>query len=196
MFFSSYKTRYRFIFSVSTLVLLLGTGALVGYFVRYSATDISVCNQCHPELTNLWKNSNGHPAAQTKCYECHSKKFRILPRDLNVFRHYRDQLVPPEYSADDDLISQQCLECHEDILDFGYPVKNKVINFNHRIHLGERLKCMDCHRSSGHEYMAAGSNRPTVYDCINCHYKEFVGPPKNRKCLNCHDVMLAPGRSW
>lgn len=196
MFFSSYKARYRNIFSVIALVILLGAGALVAYFVRYSATASSVCKQCHPELINLWENSNGHPAEQTKCYECHSKNFRLLPQDWNIFRHLRDQWVPPKYIADDEATSQRCLDCHENILFFGYVVQKKLINFNHRIHLGERLECVDCHRTAGHEYMTAGSNRPTVYACINCHYKEFEGPPKNQKCLNCHDVMLAPGRSW
>lgn len=196
MFFSGYKTIYRYIFSIISLILLLGAGALIAYFVRFSGTDVRVCNRCHPKIASLWKESNGHKVEQAKCYQCHSEKIRILPSGLNVFRHYRDQLVPPEYSADDDLISQQCLECHNDVLDLGYTPKKKVINFNHRIHLGERLKCMDCHRSSGHEYMTASSNRPTIYECIQCHYKEFEGPPKSRKCLNCHDVMLAPGRTW
>lgn len=177
-------------------VVLICGGGVAAYFVRYSATNELVCRQCHPEFSELWRNSKGHPANQTRCYECHSRGLKSIPEGWNLFRHARDQLAPPEYLADDELTSQRCLDCHEDVLSFGYKVKKKVIQFNHRYHWSEGLSCMDCHRTAGHEYIKGGTNRPTILECLECHLKEFEGPPKNQKCLNCHDVMLAPGKSW
>jgi hypothetical protein len=181
---------------LTVIVILISGGAVVAYLVHYSATSQRLCAQCHPEHAELWKQSKGHPAETTSCHECHSESPRIMPVGWNIVKHTRDQLVPSEYLADDELTAKRCLECHEDILDVGYQVKKKVINFTHRIHFGESLSCVDCHRTAGHEYMINGTNRPHVTECLDCHIKEFLGPPKNQKCLNCHDVMLAPGKTW
>lgn len=190
-----YKKKFWVILSLMIAVILVGGGSIIAYFVRYSAMDERVCGQCHPELIDMWRESKGHPAEKTRCHHCHSRGHKIVPRDWNLIRHARDQLVPPEYLADDELTSQRCLDCHQDVLDLGYIVKKKILKFNHRFHHGEGLTCVDCHRSAGHEYMTDGTNRPSVSECLDCHRREFEGPPKNQKCLNCHDVMLAPGRS-
>ena len=176
---SKYKKRFWMILSFLLLVVLLVTGGGIGYFVHYSAANARVCAQCHPDLVDLWKNSKGHPAHSTSCFECHS-----------------DHFVPHEYSADDSDTSKRCLDCHEDVLKLGYAVKKKVIKYNHRIHRQEGLDCIACHRNAGHEYMTGGTNRPSISECIPCHLREFDGQPKNLECLNCHEVMLAPGRMW
>lgn len=194
--FPRYKKQFWVIICLMVIVILIGGGGVIAYLVRYSATDERVCGQCHPELIEMWRKSNGHPAEKTKCYECHSQGLKIIPKEWNLIKHARDQFVPPEYLADDELTSQRCLECHIDVLDLGYELKKKVIKFNHRFHIGEDLDCVDCHRRAGHEYMAGGSNRPSVLECLECHRREFEGPPKNQKCLNCHDVMLVPGKKW
>jgi hypothetical protein len=121
---------------------------------------------------------------------------KILPSDWDLLRHARDQFVPPEYLADDELTSQRCLDCHKDVLEWGYQIKKKVIKYNHRIHRQEGLECVDCHRTAGHDYMTGSTNRPSIPECVECHIREFNGPPKSQKCLNCHEVMLAPGRTW
>jgi len=193
---SRYKKRLWIGLCLILLVILIGAGGLTAFLIRYSATNQLICHQCHPEHTEMWKNSHGHPAEETSCYECHSKGIEVVPTGWNILRHARDQWIPPEYLADDELTSQRCLECHRDILNFGYKVKKKVIEFNHRHHNEEGLICVDCHRNAGHEYMMDGSNRPTVSECLECHLREFEGPPMNRRCLNCHDVMLAQGKSF
>lgn len=190
-----YKKQFWLLVGLIVLVILIGGGMVGAYFVRYSATGELVCRQCHPEISELWRKSNGHPADQTGCYECHSRALEFAPKGWNVIKHARDQFVPPEYLADDELTSQRCLECHGDVLNLGYKVKKRVIKFNHRFHYGEGLDCVDCHRQAAHEYMTGGTNRPSIFECLDCHLREFEGPPKNQKCLNCHDVMLAPGKS-
>jgi len=190
-----YKKRFWLIAGPVALIFLLSAGGFGVFLVRYSATGRAVCRQCHPELIGLWENSNGHPADTTSCHECHSQARKVLPSSWNVLRHLRDQIAPPEYLADDVLTTQRCLDCHEEVLTLGYKVKKKVINFTHRIHIEEALECVDCHRTSGHHYMRESTNRPTINECIDCHIKDFTGPPKSQKCLSCHDVMLAPGKT-
>jgi len=196
MSLSKYKKRFRVIFWLLVIVIVIGGSMGVAYLVRYSATHEQGCVRCHPEHLDLWRESKGHPASETACYECHSKGLDIIPKKWNIFKHARDQLVPPEYIADDELTSQRCLDCHLDVLNLGYRVKKKVINFTHRYHFGEGLTCVDCHRMAGHEYLTGSTNRPSISECLECHRREFEGPPKNQKCLNCHDVMLAPGKLW
>lgn len=190
-----YKKKFWRIVGLAALILVIGAGGFGVYLVRYSATGTAVCRQCHPEVIGLWEQSNGHPADTTSCHECHSHARRVLPSNWNVLRHLRDQIAPPEYLADDALTTQRCLDCHEDVLELGYQIKKKVINFTHRIHIEEALRCVDCHRTSGHQYMQQGTNRPTINECIDCHIKDFTGPPSSQKCLSCHDVMLVPGRA-
>lgn len=193
--FPRYKKQFWVVLCLIVTIILIGGGGVIAYLVRYSATNESVCGQCHPEHIEMWRMSNGHPAGETRCYECHSQGFKIIPKNWNLIKHLRDQLVPPEYLADDELTDQRCLECHRDVLDLGYEFKKRVIKFNHRIHFGEDLNCVDCHRTSAHEYMTRGTNRPYVSECLECHRREFEGPPKNQKCLNCHEVILAPGKN-
>jgi hypothetical protein len=174
-----YKKRFWAILaSLAGLVLIVGGGS-IGYFAHFSAAHERVCAQCHPEIVDLWKNSKGHPADSTSCFQCHS-----------------DHFIPPEYSADDSTTTKRCLDCHEVVLEPGYALKKKVVKYNHRIHRQEDLECIDCHRSAGHQYMEGGTNRPSIAECMPCHLREFDGPPKSLDCLNCHDVMLVPGRMW
>ena len=177
------RTRYRRPFWIIVgsliLVLLIGGSSAVVTLARYSTRHETACRQCHPQIFQLWKESKGHPARDTSCFDCHAEPHAV---------------VPDEYIADDDLTSKRCLECHEDVLEFGYMIKKKIINFNHRQHIHEGSDCIDCHRSAGHEYMEDGTNRPTIRECQDCHYREFEGPPKNQKCLNCHEVLLVPGK--
>jgi len=196
MLLSKYKKPFRTIFWLLVVVMVSGGGLGVAYLVRYSATNEQGCARCHPEHLDLWSKSKGHPPGKTGCYQCHSKDLVLIPNQWNIIKHTRDQLVPLEYLADDELTTQRCLDCHPEVLDLGYKVKKKVLNFTHRYHLGEGLTCVDCHRRAGHEYLTGGTNRPSISECLECHRREFEGPPKNQKCLNCHDVMLAPGKSW
>jgi hypothetical protein len=176
---AKYKKRFWLMLFFLALAVLIVAGGGIGYLAHFSAANEKVCAPCHPEVFDLWKNSKGHPAESTTCFECHS-----------------DHLIPSEYSADDPLTSKRCLDCHEDVLELGFTAKKKVIVFNHRIHHQENLECISCHRNAGHEDLPGGTNRPSISECMPCHLKEFNGPPKSQKCLNCHDVMLAPGRMW
>ncbi|MFB0532115.1 MAG: hypothetical protein ACETVU_00430, partial [Desulfatiglandales bacterium] len=90
-----YKKQFRIIAGLIVLVVLIGGGGVASYLVRYSATNELVCRQCHPEISELWRESKGHPADQTRCYECHSQGLEFIPKDWNAIKHARDQFVPP-----------------------------------------------------------------------------------------------------
>lgn len=191
-----YRKKFWIILTLAALVILAGSGSLGIYLARYAAASGASCKQCHPELTELWEKSNGHPANEAKCHECHSRTQKFNSHDWNLIRQARDHIVPPEYLADDEVTSQRCLDCHAEVLHLGYKVKKHVIKFTHRFHNEEGLICVDCHRTAGHEYMTGSTNRPTIEECLPCHRREFEGPPQNQKCLNCHDVMLVPGKMY
>jgi hypothetical protein len=190
-----YKKQFWLVISIGIVVLLLAGGGLSIYLVRYSATSERVCSGCHPEIIALWKESNGHPADSTSCHECHSPGRTLLPSGLNIGRHIRDQIAPPEYLADDFLTTQRCLDCHPEVLGLGYEVKKKVIKFTHRYHIDEGVECVDCHRSAGHAFITGSTNRPGIKECRDCHIKELTGPPKSQECISCHDVILTPGKT-
>ncbi len=193
--FKKYKKQFGLVVSIGIVLFLLAVGGLSVYLVRYSATSERVCFECHPEISDLWKESNGHPADSTSCHECHSPGLKVLPSGWNVGRHVRDQIAPPEYLADDFLTTERCLDCHPEVLELGYAIKKKVINFTHRYHIDEGMECVDCHRAAGHAYMTGSTNRPGIKECRDCHIKEFFGPPKSQKCYGCHDVLLVPGKT-
>ena len=133
-----YKKQFWLVISVGIVLLILAGGGLSVYLVRYSATSERVCLGCHPDIIDLWKESNGHPAASTSCHECHSPGREVLPSDWNIGKHIRDQIAPPEYSADDLLTTQRCLDCHPEVLNLGYEAKKKVIKFTHRYQIDIR----------------------------------------------------------
>lgn len=180
MGFLKFKKQFWILLCAVLFLILVSGGSMVGYLVHFSATNAKICETCHPKIGEAWRNSHGHPAETTTCYECHSSH----------------SLIPPEYIADDDLTSKRCLDCHPEVLELGYELKKKIVKFTHRYHREEGLECVDCHRTAGHAYEQGGTNRPTAKECMECHFKEFTGPPKSQKCLNCHDVMLAPGRTF
>lgn len=176
---TKFKRSFWIIVSFFIMIIFFMGSFIVLSLARYSTRHELACKQCHPQIFQLWKDSKGHPSKETSCFACHSSSHIT---------------VPPEYLADDDLTSEQCLYCHEDVLDYGYTFKKTIIKFNHRQHVHEGQNCVACHRSTGHEYMTDGTNRPTIVECQDCHFREFEGLPKNQKCLNCHDVLLVPGK--
>ncbi len=177
---TKFKRSFWIYVSFFFLIIFVGGSYIVLSLTRYSTRHERSCKQCHPEIYQLWKDSKGHPFRETSCFGCHSSSHLV---------------VPPEYLADDALTSERCLACHEVVLEYGYTFNKKIIKFNHRQHIHEGQKCVDCHRSAGHEYKTDGTNRPTIVECQDCHFREFEGLPRNQKCLNCHDVLLIQGKN-
>lgn len=176
---NTYRKRFWVVISLLILFIAAAGSAAVLSFVSYTGRHERSCRQCHPLIYQLWKDSQGHPAALTTCSQCHARGRTI---------------APAEFLADDDLTAGLCLSCHEIVLDIGYEIQKQIVKFNHRRHIHEGMVCVDCHRASGHEYMTGGTNRPSIGECQGCHFREFQGPPENQNCLNCHDVLLAPGK--
>jgi nitrate/TMAO reductase-like tetraheme cytochrome c subunit len=170
------------------------------WFARTIKTTPYECATCHPEITEMWKGSQGHPAAQVTCYECHAPH-AAPPESANVPALVRDELIPPRYYSADELVEARCEGCHPKMREAETEVK-KVIKVNHKVHLvtakdtqGKPLamRCLDCHRNITHDKAQIETNRPTMEGCFagQCH-------PKDRNkdnCRRCHYQQLAePGQ--
>lgn len=95
-----------------TVVVLAGVAAFF-WVARTINTAPAQCATCHPELTAMWKRSQGHPADRVTCHQCHAAHAEP-PSSLNVGAFVRDQLIPEKYLGQDERIQGRCEGCHGD----------------------------------------------------------------------------------
>jgi len=171
----------------------------VGLFLVAARTINTVpaqCATCHPTVTALWQQSQGHPADRVTCYQCHAPHPE-LPESVNVVVQLRDALIPERYRAVDERVQGRCEGCHEGIREAKEETK-KIIRLNHQMHLvtgkdpeGKPLSmaCLDCHRSIAHELGPAATNRPKMSGCFagKCHVEDR----NDTNCRRCHYQQLA-----
>ncbi|MHB8766617.1 MAG: hypothetical protein ACYDA8_20090 [Deferrisomatales bacterium] len=193
---------------IAGLIAVLALAGLVVFFVgaRHINTTPSQCASCHPEVTAMWKRSQGHPAGVVTCHECHGQHAEV-PAGPNIFAFVRDQLIPEKYFSADERVEGRCRGCHEPILSADTEQK-KLIRVNHKLHLTGvdaqgrpvafegrplELKCLECHRTVAHDKAQVETNRPTMAGCFtgDCHRKD-----RNKdNCRRCHYQHLAePGQ--
>lgn len=186
---------------VGFLAVLLAVG--VGIFAwgaRWVNTAPQQCGTCHPQLTAMWQRSNGHPAAQVTCFECHSEHSQA-PAGPNLAAYARDELIPEKYLSTAARIQSRCEECHKEIRTADKE-KKQVIRINHKVHLvplvdpqGRKvqLECLSCHRNIAHDKAAVETNRPPMAGCFagECHQKD-----RNKdNCRRCHyQQLIEPGQ--
>jgi len=180
---------------------LLAVLSLVGVVLfvvgaRVVNTTPAQCATCHPTVTDLWQQSQGHPADRVTCHECHAPHPE-LPHGLNVVVQLRDALIPERYRALDEQVAPRCEACHEGIREAKEEQK-KIIRINHQMHLvtgknpaGELLNmaCLDCHRTVAHELGPGATNRPKMTGCFagSCHTEDR----NDTNCRRCHYQQLA-----
>lgn len=178
------------------LAVLVGAG-LVGFVLvaRTVNTHPGQCASCHPEMTQLFKESKAHPADRVTCFECHAQHPE-LPEGFNIGSYVRDLFIPEKYLSSDERLESHCLECHKSILK-SEKEKGKLIKVNHKVHLAKeleigekkvRLGCMDCHSTVAHDRTGSPTNRPLMAGCFaaGCHEKD-----RNKdSCLRCHYQVL------
>ena len=173
--------------AVLALAVLCG-GALLA--VRRAHTGPLHCQSCHPEQTEQWIRSGSHSLGTT-CTDCHAPHSGLVPKTVNVFRYYRDAIVPTHVRASAGMMSANCLACHAEVLGDS-SVTSGIILTNHRVHWGEGMACVDCHRNISHDLMAGGTHRPTKKTCYACHMRDIdVGSSQDRSCAHCHRTMLS-----
>ncbi len=179
------------------VVVLVGLGLFVAG-ARWVNTSPNRCATCHPVLTELWRESQGHPADRVTCYQCHARHAE-LPESANAFGYVRDRLIPEGYAAFEERVEARCEGCHTDIRS-KTEENRKLIRINHKVHLAKTdpqgnpldLGCLDCHRSIAHDKAEVPTWRPRMYGCFtgDCHRKD-----RNKdNCRRCHYQHLAePG---
>lgn len=186
---------------IAGLIAVLVLAGAVGFFLaaRHLNTTPDQCATCHPVLTAMWERSQGHPADEVTCYECHAQHAE-LPDSPNLFGYVRDQIIPEKYLSADERVEARCQSCHE--MRNAEKETEKIIRVNHKVHLvtgldGQgrplEMKCLDCHRNIAHDTAAIETYRPRMVGCFvgDCHQKD-----RNKdNCRRCHYQHLAePGQ--
>jgi hypothetical protein len=159
-------------------------------------TTPAQCATCHPELTDLWEQSRGHPADRVSCHECHAQH-PTLPDSPNVLAYVRDTLVPEKYQSSVERVEARCLGCHEPI-PLAETEQKKLVKINHKIHLASLvpaegaapvlLGCLDCHDTIAHDQGERMTNRPRMAGCFagSCHTQDRT----KDGCMKCHYQAL------
>ncbi len=179
------------------VLVLAGVGLFLAAARVINSTP-GQCATCHPVLTAMWEESQGHPADKVTCYQCHAQHAK-LPESLNVLAYVRDTAIPEKYASAKERVEARCEGCHADIRG-AEKEKDRIIRINHKVHLTGtdaqgrplNLSCMDCHRSIAHDKAEVPTNRPRMYGCFtgDCHRKD-----RNKdNCKRCHYQKLTePG---
>jgi len=157
-----------FIFGVIPLLAIVG----------YSTTNPNHCKTCHLVEFEQWHSSQGHSTEDASCTDCHA-----LPQ----------RMVAEKYSADRDIVNQNCIGCHLDVSTLEQEdLKKHIIKISHQVHVEElEITCLDCHRNLIHHKDTSETNKVTKRSCYECHPDEIDGPSNEENCLRCHYVILA-----
>jgi len=179
--------------SLVVLVLMAGGFGLIS-LVREAYTGPLHCQSCHPVQTVQWMSSGPH-STETQCSDCHASWPHMLPKRINLFKQYRDAVLPNDVTARDEGISANCMQCHEEVLG-GAHATSRIVVMSHRIHLEEEMLCVDCHRNISHDTMSGQTYRPPKRVCYQCHLRDIdVGSERDESCLNCHRIILSREKS-
>lgn len=154
----------------------MGGAIFFGGLVHFSSASPSYCLTCHsgngdPEITY---HSMVHP--NVDCVSCHTERGGLIGK-----------IRPANYSAKPELVSSNCLRCHENVLrkdgKVSYKFNTLNIRIPHRFHIEDiGARCTDCHRNIMHEKSNPVTNRPHRDYCFECHAQEDgVG-----FCRTCH----------
>ncbi len=141
--------------------------------IHHTTQDPSYCKGCHPEIVQLWQQSEMHPDS-IACKSCHVRGWNP---------------APVSFEAEPAMTLPNCERCHEE-QNTKTEVVRKLIKISHKIHLEElkgrnlELNCIDCHWTVAHDNGKPPTNRPTMVGCFspNCH------PIENETCKLCHFI--------
>ena len=162
---------FVFILSIFGIIPLLA-------IVRYSTTNASYCKTCHVVEFEQWHSSQGHSPEDASCTECHA-----LPQ----------RMVAERYSADRDIVNQNCIDCHVDVSTLEQEdLRKHIIKISHQVHVEElEITCLNCHNNLIHDKNTSATNRVGKRSCYECHSDEIEGDSNEENCLKCHYVILS-----
>ncbi len=159
---------------VAVLLILVAIPGLG--LVRFTTGHPFFCLSCHRNqegvAEGMWLGSRVHPA-NIACVDCHTDARHLLPR---------------KFSASDERINNSCLTCHPTI-PRGEQTDLKtvrIVKISHKLHMDQKVLCIDCHRNIEHDKRPLRTNRPAMETCYNCHKAH----PRNQACDTCHPINL------
>lgn len=157
---------------IGVIAIIAGSTSFV-VLEQYTTTRRQFCMGCHYKqaYSEFWKESKVHPES-VRCPECHTK---------------HEQIIPRYYSADDEMVTPNCIRCHENITktneQIGFKTNPLNIKIPHKFHLEDvGAQCTDCHANISHDKEEPQTNRPRMENCFKCHEKEDT----RESCLKCH----------
>lgn len=173
------KSFFKFFFPPSnwkvTVIVLLGffTGLFCFLFYvskahSYLSDKPSTCVNCHVMVPQYYTWYHSSHRENASCSDCH------VPQD-NVFRHYyfkaKDGLrhatiftmrAEPQvimiHQAGKEVVQQNCIRCHSDLL---FNDKSLKFDYASHIHRSDR-NCIECHRDVPHSRIKGLSSTPDV----------------------------------
>lgn len=169
------------------LIIFAGfIGAIVGlgaftWLIKFTHSGTrfgkAYCMTCHSYQgrSEFWRDSALHPASVT-CAACHARP---------------GELIPHEFCSTPEVMNQNCIRCHENMLynNDWQVLKTNVqkIKIQHGVHI-EKAKnmCTDCHNNISHDSSPNPTNRPHMTKCFDCHNLEKTS------CRTCHTEGIYP----
>ncbi|MBI4715784.1 MAG: NapC/NirT family cytochrome c, partial [Nitrospirae bacterium] len=137
------------------------------------------CRSCHLMETfyQSWRTGEHR---EFRCQDCHHPPFSRKLKGVRRWVRERPQTFPPDVNFRFD--QRSCVSCHEKR---DHAWVRTVRSDDHVLHpLGEKIRCLDCHREGQHRYRAEeGPAR-----CTRCH-----GPAAREdvtRCEGCHGAAV------
>ena len=113
------------------------------------------CLDCHGSVADSWKTSDLNLPREERCAECHAQ--------------VRD--------------AEQCAYCHPGPEPPAtYEVPAAYLRFDHRGHLKNGVRCLDCHPSVPQRDLATVADLPRMAECLDCHRVRRASV----ECAACH----------
>ena len=168
-----FNKKYIKLIIIIASVVVVFAGASAYSLIKYTTSAKHFCMSCHWNQgdSDFSKQSAMHPE-HISCDECHSKGGLIIPTG---------------FSASPELVNDNCIRCHSNILNTNEwkNLKTNVqeIRIEHQRHLTKvDLNCVDCHNNIAHDRSLKPTNRPHMSKCFECHVSREEG------CETCHPL--------
>lgn len=149
-----------------------------------------------------------HKGSDFPCELCHAKAKRsvssadvLLPAKKACVGCHDEAAVPKGFGRPGHRNTKPCRKCHRAFNLKGFPAqvvwRAPRFKFNHKLHLAEGSKCLDCHKGVDSSSTASGAlHLPKMKDCFGCHTgTRGLGGTRRRKgsrratarCVTCHE---------
>ena len=136
-----------------------------------------------------------HPKADFPCEKCHASaptsesSADLLVPPMKVCEGCHDEAkVPAGFGQAGKTDNKACRTCHTAFNAKGFPQplvwKAPRFKFSHKLHLAQKVACLECHQGVDQATTSAKVHLPTMQDCFKCHNGKGRAPSR---CQACHE---------